>query len=279
MEDQKQILFLGAGSMAEAILSGLLSNTQTTADRIHVINLKNTERIRRLEEKYRVLSPRNKREAIHNADTVILAMKPNDMGSALQQWGSCFSSGQCVISVAAGISTRFIEERIPARTAVIRAMPNTSSMVGASATALCRGQDADDSDLQEAIRIFSSIGTTVVVEEKDMDAVTGLSGSGPAYIYYLVEALEQAGISAGLTPPVARRLTLQTLMGAARMLAETGEEPAELRRKVTSPGGTTMAGLETLAQHHFQESLILAVQRARQRSKELGSTFASPAAR
>ncbi|SMO76051.1 pyrroline-5-carboxylate reductase [Melghirimyces algeriensis] len=278
MVDCNQICFIGAGSMAEALLSGLLNNTPTSAKHIHVINRQNQNRIQYLSKKYGIISPKDNQAAIKQADTVILAVKPKDITHALDQWGMYFHPGQRIISVVAGISIPFIENRLTTRIPVIRAMPNTSCAVAQSATALCTGTHASEKDLDTAFQIFSSIGTVVVVDEKDMDAVTGLSGSGPAYIYYLVEALEQAGIQAGLTPSIARHLTLQTLAGAAHMLMETKEEPAELRRKVTSPGGTTMAGLETLAQHHFQKSLIHAVQKAKQRSKELGKSF-SPSPR
>jgi pyrroline-5-carboxylate reductase len=273
MNDKPQTCFIGAGSMAEAILCGLLENTDTRPHQIRVINRTNTDRLRELEQRYQLLTANDKEETIRQAKQVILAVKPKDMADAIQQWGSCIHSGQTVISVAAGIPTSFIESLLPQPTAVIRAMPNTSSMIGRSATALCKGQYAQEADLEVALRIFSAIGSAIVVEEDQMDTVTGLSGSGPAYIYYLVEALEQAGIDAGLTRTVARELTLQTLLGAAHMLVETGEEPAELRRKVTSPGGTTMAGLQTLVEHRFEEAVAEAVHSAKKRAQELGRSM------
>lgn len=269
MTDQPTYCFIGAGSMTEALLSGLLSQG-TTGESITTINRVNHERIQQLNQRYGISLPPNRNTAVSKADLIILAIKPKDAAAALEQWGPYIHPGQRVISVVAGLSTSFIEKRLAPGTAVIRAMPNTSGTVGLSATALCPGLHADEDDLAQAARFFSSIGITVVVKEEDMDAVTGLSGSGPAYIYYLVEALEKAGVTMGLTPTVSRRLTLQTLLGAAKMLQETGEEPAELRKKVTSPGGTTMAGLETLAHHQFQDALILAVQQACKRSQELG---------
>lgn len=276
MADLQNYCFVGAGSMTEALLSGLLKETGATGKQITVINRQRSERIQHLVQRYGIVSPVDKKAAVSQADTLILAIKPKDMAEALDHWGSFIRPGQRIISVVAGISTSFIEERLASGVAVIRAMPNTSCAVGQSATALCPGLHANEADLKEAARIFSAIGITVVVQEEDMDAVTGLSGSGPAYVYYLVEALEQAGVAAGLTPSVSRRLSLQTLVGAARMLEETGEEPENLRRKVTSPGGTTMAALETLAQHRFKEALIQAVQQARRRSRELGHSIASP---
>ena len=274
MTDRPTYCFIGAGSMTEALLSGLLSRGMLTGERITIMNRQNHERVRQLARQYGVILPADRKSAVSQADIVILAIKPKDAAEALGAMGPIYSSWTRVISVIAGISTSFIEERLATGTAVIRAMPNTSGTVGLSATALCPGLYVEEADLEEAARFFSSIGITIVVKEEDMDAVTGLSGSGPAYIYYLVEALEKAGVSMGLTPAVSRRLTLQTLLGAAKMLQETGEDPAELRRKVASPGGTTMAGLETLAQHKFQDALILAVQQARRRSLELGRSTA-----
>ncbi|WP_169713737.1 pyrroline-5-carboxylate reductase [Paludifilum halophilum] len=271
MSQRETYCLIGAGAMAEAILSGLLKNKRASAEQIRLINRENADRLRQMESAYGIRCPRQKEKAIADANTIILAVKPKDMDQVLKQYKDDIRPGQRVISVAAGISTSFIEERLPRGTTVIRAMPNTSSMIGRSATALCGGAYATEEDLNSASATFSSIGSVVRVEEKDMDAVTGLSGSGPAYIYYLVEGLERAGVNAGLSHPVARQLTLQTLVGAAHMLLETGEDPAQLRHKVTSPGGTTMAGVQSLADHDFHQTLITAVKRAQKRSKELAS--------
>jgi len=160
---------------------------------------------------------------------------------------------------------------IAAEIPVIRAMPSTSCTIGLSATALCAGKWAKPADMEAARYLFSAIGSAVIVDEEAMDSVTALSGSGPAYIYFMVEALERAGVEAGLSKEISRELTLQTLLGAAHMLMETREEPAELRRKVTSPGGTTMAGLEELKRRRFDEAIKSAVLRAKSRSRELGN--------
>ncbi|WP_246258578.1 pyrroline-5-carboxylate reductase [Kroppenstedtia pulmonis] len=272
MSQQERFCFIGAGSMAEAILCGLLHSSHTPAENIHLINRQSKERLWHLQKCYNVVIPEDKEQAVTNADTVVFAVKPKDIPQALQLWRPSIHKGQKVISVAAGISTSFFEQHLP-EIPVIRAMPNTSGTIGRSATAICGGTHATPEDLEAARDVFSAIGSVVQVEEKDMDTVTGLSGSGPAYIYYLAEALEQAGVTAGLTHQVARHLTLQTLLGAAHMLLETGEDPAELRRKVTSPGGTTMAGINTLANHGFHKALIEAVHSAKQRSEELAHHF------
>ncbi|MDR6225834.1 pyrroline-5-carboxylate reductase [Desmospora profundinema] len=280
MENNTLYCFIGAGSVAEAIISGIIREGKAAPGEIAVINRQNRDRLQSLIQRFQIRCPEEEKvETIRNARNLILAVKPKDMADALRQWGSAIHSGQRVISVVAGLSTSWIEERLAPGTTVIRAMPNTSSMVGRSATALCPGRHAGEKDLEEARRTFDAIGSTVTVEEQHMDTVTGLSGSGPAYIYYMVEALEQAGITQGLDQQIVRQLTLQTLVGAAHMLLETGEAPAELRKKVTSPGGTTMAALETLDSHQFQQALIHAVSRAKERSKELGEAWNTPSVR
>ncbi|SDW79472.1 pyrroline-5-carboxylate reductase [Marininema mesophilum] len=277
MRHSERYCFIGAGSMAEAIISGMIANGRTEPAMIDVVIRSDRERLLYLQDQYHIHCPESQEDAIHKAGTVILAVKPKDLLEALQQWGRFIHPHQRVVSVIAGISTSFIEQHLTAGVTVIRTMPNTSSLIGRSATALCGGLHAEKEDLQATQEDFNAIGSTVLVDEKDMDTVTGLSGSGPAYIYYLVEALEQAGVNEGLSRSVARQLTLQTLLGAAHMLLETGKDPTELRQRVTSPGGTTMVGIETLSNHHFQDALMSAVHFARKRSEELGSAF-SPSA-
>lgn len=273
MERQIRYCFIGAGSMAEAMIAGLLKKGMAEAGQIMVINRQNRARLAYLNREYGVQIPENKGDAVVQSDIVILAAKPKDIPDALTQWGPMIRPDQLVISVAAGISTAFIERHLKEGTAVIRSMPNTSCTIGLSATAICRGRWATHEHMESAHRLFQAIGIVVEVPEEAMDTVTGLSGSGPAYIYYMVEAMQQAGVEAGLKADIARQLTLQTLLGAAHMLIETEEEPAELRRKVTSPGGTTLAGLETLRQYQFEKAVQSAIFRAKERSKELGDAF------
>ncbi len=277
MNGVQRICFIGAGSMSEAMLAGLLKNRLITADRVSVFNRHRRERLTELKKSYGVQIPEDRGRAVSEADTVILAVKPKDVQEALTQWKTSFHRGQRIISVAAGISTEAVERLIPSGIPVIRAMPNTSCTIGQSATALCTGRWAGPEDLEVARRLFSAIGSAVIVEEEAMDSVTALSGSGPAYIYFMVEALEQAGVEAGLSKEIARQLSLQTLFGAAHMLMETREEPAELRRRVTSPGGTTMAGLEELKRKRFDEAVKSAVLQAKSRSRELGSLLGQEA--
>lgn len=271
MSNVNRICFIGAGSMAEAMLAGLLKNLGIEADKVSVFNRNRQERLIQLQKTYGIRIPEDRGKAVSEADTVILAVKPKDVQSALIRWRNSFHKGQRIISVAAGVSTEAVEKLVLPGIPVIRAMPNTSCTIGLSATALCAGRWAKSEDMEAARYLFSAIGSTVIVGEEAMDSVTALSGSGPAYIYFMVEALMQAGVEAGLSKEVSRELTLQTLFGAAHMLMETREEPAELRRRVTSPGGTTMAGLEELKRRQFEEAVKSAVLRAKSRSRELGS--------
>lgn len=271
----KKIGWIGAGAMAESILAGLIEKGEVNTRHICLVNKQDEERLQELSRRYELDPNNHRREQILQSDIVILAVKPKDMAEVLKTWGSQFRQGQLIVSVVAGISTNVIENACKEKVAVIRVMPNTSCAVGLSATALCSGRWVKEEDLEIARHIFSVIGSVMVVKEEMMDAVTGLSGSGPAYFYYMVEALESAGIHAGLTPETARDLTVQTLLGAAHMLIQTGKEASELRNEVTSPGGTTMAGLEVLNQYRFNEAVIQAVLKAKERSKEMGKQFAS----
>lgn len=270
MLQNQTICFLGAGSMAEAMIAGMLNKGVLQSENITITNRSNQERLHYLESRYRVRPITEKKEAVPAADILILAMKPKDVDVALDEIKGLLREDQLIISVLAGISTSYIVEKLSRPVPVIRTMPNTSSAVGLSATALTGGHHSLPQHLEKATIIFESIGTVCVVEEEQIDAVTGLSGSGPAYIYYLVEAMEAAGKEAGLHPDIARQLTIQTLLGAAHMLQETKEDPSILRERVTSPGGTTMAGLEILKSLHFQESVRAAIHRAAERSRELG---------
>lgn len=269
------LAFLGAGSMAEAIVSGLLSKNLLTPEQIRMTNRDDEEKLQQMQKRYRVKTTKNKKEAVTMADTVILAMKPKDVTAALTETGRYFRPDQLVISVLAGVSTDYIASFLPAETPIVRAMPNTSAAVGESATAIAAGKKAREKHLKQTETLFQAIGATVIVDEKDMHAVTGLSGSGPAYIYYLVEALEKAALSAGLDASVAKQLIVQTVTGAAEMLKRSGQTPEKLRQNITSPGGTTEAGLKVLQQYHYEEALIRCVERARARSIELGQSYST----
>lgn len=271
MLSDKKICFLGAGAMAEAVLAGMLNKRIVKPGAVSVTNRSDRFRLDQLVYNFGIVADMDQKEkSIREADILILAMKPKDIDTAVGEIKHLTHPGQLMISVLAGISTAYISNLLGHSAPVIRTMPNTSAIVGMSATGICQGETATEEHLAIAQQIFESMGLVVVVEESQLDAVTGLSGSGPAYIYYLVESMMAGAIQAGLEEKTARDLTLQTLIGAAQMLKETGEDPAVLREKVTSPNGTTQAGLDVLRSQQFEKAIISCILRATERSKELG---------
>lgn len=271
MLTDKRLFFLGAGSMSEAILKGLLATATIPAERIAVCNRQHRARLHELRDNYGAVPSYDKRADIARATIIVLAVKPFDVAQALAEVRDVLRPDQLLISVAAGVATATIERSLLGPMPVVRAMPNTSSFVQESATAICGGRWATPETLTLAQQLFAAIGTVVTVEEEAMDAVTGLSGSGPAYFYYVAEALLAAGEAVGLPGATSRDLLIQTLYGAARMLRETGKDPGELRRQVTSPNGTTMAGIAALDDAAVAAALRQAVERATARAREIGA--------
>ncbi len=266
MLDGKKIGFIGGGNMAEAIIKGLLAGgVQAGAIMVaEPISLRRSF----LSSEYSVLTDDNL-DVARQADIIILAVKPQVAASVLTSLEPAITSNKLIISIMAGISTGFIEETLTNGVRVVRSMPNTPALIQAAATAVCPGRKATDQDIEVAREIFSLVGTVVTVPEKQMDAVTGLSGSGPAYVFTFIEALSDAGVKNGLQRDVALQLAVQTVLGAARMMAESTEHPAQLRDKVTSPGGTTIAALHALEKDGFRGVVMDAVDAACKRSKEL----------
>jgi pyrroline-5-carboxylate reductase len=276
MITDKKICFVGAGAMAEAILCGMLNKRIVKPGQISVTNKDDRFRLDELVYNFGVVADIEQRySSIQEADILILAMKPKDMTQALSEIHSLTNSKQLVLSVVAGISTDLISSLLGHAAPVIRTMPNTSAIVGFSATGLCAGKTAGEEHIQLATEIFESIGIVHVTKEDQLDAITGLSGSGPAYIYYLVESMIAGSMDVGLEKEEAKQLILQTLMGATQMLIETKEDPAYLREKVTSPNGTTQAGLDVLRSYRFEEAIRTCIKRATERSRELGEQFSS----
>jgi len=268
MPKDNRIGFIGGGNMAEAIIKGLL------AGGVPVANLAVAEPLQAraavLSERYGIrISPDNA-ELYEVSDTVILAVKPQVCGAALKDVEAEFPAAKLVISIMAGVQSAAIEAMLGTGARVVRVMPNTPALVLAGATAIARGSCASDEDLSLARRIFDLIGTTCLVEEKLLDTVTGLSGSGPAYVLTFIEALSDAGVKHGLSREVATALAAQTVYGTAKLLLETREHPAVLRGNVTSPGGTTIAGMHSLERDGFRAATMNAVEAGVLRSKELG---------
>lgn len=262
------IAIFGAGVMGEALLSGLL-RSHHVSDEI-VVAERRPERAAELAAKYN-LQVLDNVEAAKRADTAVLVVKPQDMDSLLSEIGGALPSNSLVISLAAGITTSFIESRLPQGVAVVRVMPNTPALVDEGMSALSAGSHCSSEGLDKASALLGAVGKAIVVPERYQDAVTAISGSGPAYIFYVVEAMIEAGVVLGLPRSTAHDLVVQTLVGAAAMLRDTGEHPTVLRENVTSPAGTTAAALRELDDHKVRAAFITAMEAARDRSRELAA--------
>lgn len=261
--------FIGAGNMAEAMIKGLLAGHHAEPGQILASDPRG-ERATFFEEHFGVHVTARNQEVARHADILILAVKPQILPRVCDQVGGDIRPGAFVISIAAGVPVAVVERHLPAKTRVVRVMPNIAALVGQAATGIAAGGHATEEDLELARRIFASIGMTVILEEEQLDAVTGLSGSGPAYVFLIIEALADAGVKVGLPRYHAQALAAQTILGAARLLIETGEHPGQLKDMVTSPGGTAIAGLHTLEAGGLRTTLINAVEEATRRSRELG---------
>jgi pyrroline-5-carboxylate reductase len=264
----KKLAFIGAGNMTEALIQGILKALLLKADEVIASDV-SQERAAYIQQKTGVIVLLENIQAVKQAETIILAVKPQTMEGILQELAEVLSQDQLIISIAAGIKTETIEGYLK-HSPVIRVMPNTPAMVGCSATAICKGKYALDEHLGCAIKIFEAVGYVAVVNEGMMDVVTALSGSGPAYIFTIIESLIDAGVELGLPRDIACGLTVQTVKGAAMMMEETRQHPAILKNMVTSPGGTTAAGLKALEKNGLRNAMIEAVIAAKNRAKELG---------
>jgi pyrroline-5-carboxylate reductase len=265
----KNLGIIGAGSIAEALLKGILGFKTFLPEHVYVINRINDFRLRFFKDNYGVNITRSYEEIASMCDILVIAVKPKDIGDLMAILRDLLSEKHIIISVVAGISTKFIEDMLPKKVNVVRAMPNTSCQIKESATAVTCGSYTDAECMKIAEDILSTVGKVIRVDEVCLDAVTGLSGSGPAYVYLMMEAMTEAGIRAGLDRGISEKLAVQTVFGAAKMVLETGETPGYLREKVTSPGGTTVAGLNALEKKGFSASIIEAVNSAAQRSREM----------
>ncbi|WP_030232056.1 pyrroline-5-carboxylate reductase [Streptomyces sp. NRRL S-350] len=264
----QKIAFLGTGKIGEALLSGLLRAGKDPADVL--VTARRPERAVELAARYGVVAVSNA-EAAKLADTLILAVKPQDMGTLLEELAPHVGADRLVISAAAGVPTSWFEERLAAGTPVVRVMPNTPVLVDEGMSVISAGSYASEEHLVRAEEIFSSVGKALRLPESQQDAATALSGSGPAYFYFLVEAMTDAGILLGLPRQVAHDLIVQSAIGASVMLRDSGEHPVKLREAVTSPAGTTIAAIRELENHGVRAALLGALEAARDRSRELAS--------
>jgi len=268
--ETRKIGLLGAGNMGSSLVSGLVQGGRIDPSSLTAVDLRS--------EVLEPLAARGMRtsselaDAVRDQDVVILAIKPQSVSALREELASHLHEQQLVISIMAGVSTTSLEDSIGKPIPLIRAMPQITARLGVAATALCFGRYAGDDDRALARELFDEVGVAVVVEEGLMDAVTGLSGSGPAYVYSIIDALVEGGMRVGLSRQVALKLATQTVLGAAKMVLDSDESPAALRDQVTSPGGTTLAGLEALAKAGLEEALVNAVEAATRRSVELGQS-------
>ena len=264
----QRVAVLGAGKMGEALLSGMLRSGTAPGD--VVVSARRPERAAKLRDTYGVQVVPTA-EAASAAETLILTVKPQDMAALLAELAPACPSDRLVVSAAAGITTSFIEARLAPNTPVVRVMSNTPVLVDEAMSAISAGAHAEEEHLARTEAIFSPVGRTIRLPEAQQDAVTALSGSGPAYFFYLVEAMTDAGILLGLPRQVAHDLIVQTAIGSAVMLRDSGERPATLREAVTSPAGTTINAIREMENHGVRAAMLSALEAARDRGRELAS--------
>jgi pyrroline-5-carboxylate reductase len=265
-----KIAFVGAGKMAEALIARLPDKKNISASDV------SRERLRALSAKYRIKAVKNNLDAFEAAEVIILAVKPQQMAQVLDEVrvALCELRGRkLVISIAAGIPLQYLQKKLPKNCSVIRAMPNNPALIGQGMTALAKGKRVTNYELRITRKIFEAVGEVVQVPEKWMDAVTGLSGSGPAFVYQMIEVMAAGGVKAGLPKKIAAQLALQAVYGAAATAKETGRSPEELRNMVTSPGGTTIEGLNVLERRLFAAALIEAIFASARKSNRLSKQW------
>ena len=265
-----KVAILGAGKMGGILLQGFLKNNLVALENVFA-TVQHPDRAQALSVQFGVEVTTDNLEAARQADVILLGVKPIQVSDLIAQIKPVLTPQKVLLSFAASVKTRSIEDCAGCELGVIRAMPNTPAMIGAGVTALCGGRFVTPEQMAVAQRIFQTVGRTVVVDEKHMDAVTGLSGSGPAFLYIIIEALAEAGVNVGLPRDVATLLAAQTTLGSARMVLETGYHPALLKDAVTTPAGCTVDGILELEEGGLRVTLIKAVKRATQRARELAA--------
>lgn len=269
----KKIAFIGAGSMAEAIIRGLIQQEIAEPKELYAMNRSNAEQLAALRDRYGIhcTSDSGEKEAyIRQADVVVLAMKPKDVRQAFSEFSPYLRAEQLLVSMVAGLSLSTISILVPEGMPVVRTMPNTSSTIGLGATGLCYTPNLTAEQKETATSLFKAVGEVAVVPESMINMVNGLSGSGPAYVYYFMEAMIAAGVEGGMDEELARDLTVQTVLGAAAMVKTTQESPSALRKKVTSPNGTTQAAIEEFDRHGFAAAINAGIKRCVERAAEIG---------
>jgi pyrroline-5-carboxylate reductase len=263
--------FIGSGNMGEALIGGLIKGGVVSVPSDIVASDIRRDCLVTLRGRYSITTCESNSEVLAKAQTVIFAVKPQNMAEVVTEIASAVTKDHLLITICAGISTRFLERRITGEPRIIRVMPNTPALIGWGISALSKGRFATEGDLKVSELIFQSVGQTVHLEECHLDAVTALSGSGPAYFFHLIECLIEAGIQVGIPPEASALLVKQTAAGASLMCRDSEHSPARLREMVTSPKGTTWAALEVMRHHNFSEVINEAIRAATNRAGELGS--------
>ncbi|HET9531334.1 MAG TPA: pyrroline-5-carboxylate reductase [Blastocatellia bacterium] len=271
MLKEKKLAVIGAGKLGETLIKGLLEAGVIEVSNI-VVTAGHQQRLDQLREKFGVAGTLSNPMAVESADIIILAVKPQTVPTVVAEINRSLKPSQVLISVAASVSTAFIEKHLSLPVPVIRAMPNTPCLLKKGMTGIARGRNAEAEQVELAKFIFDSVGRTIVVDEKHMDAITGLSASGPAFVYIIIESLAEAGVKVGLPRDIATELAAQTVLGAGSMVIETAEHPAKLKDSVTTPAGCTIDGILELEEGGLRVTLIKAVVKATQRAKELLET-------
>jgi len=267
---EKKLCFLGAGNMGEALVAGLIGSGLVRPAQIVCTDVR-AERLEELKTRYGVSISTSNRDAVARCEVIIYAVKPQILAEVLKETSPVLDASQVIISIAAGVPLPAIEAVLRKDLRLIRVMPNIAALVKESATALAAGRHARQEDIELAMAIFDAVGKTVFIGgDTLLDAVTGLSGSGPAYGYLFIEGLSDGGVAAGLPREIATRLAAQTVLGSARMVLETGLHPGALKDMVASPGGTTIEGLHELEKGKLRGTLISAVRAATEKSRKLG---------
>ena len=265
---KEKVAFLGLGKMGGILLQALLKKN-VLSPKNTVATVRHQERAQELSQELGISVTTDNRQAAQQSDLVLLCVKPQTVREVTEEIAAEMTPGKQLISIAASVPTRYIEEILDSEVPVVRAMPNTPCVIGCGMTGLCKGKFADESHLDTAQTLFDSVGLTVTVDEKRMDAVTGLSASGPAFVFIILESLAEGGVKVGLPRDVATLLAAQTVQGAARMTLETGQHPALLKDAVTTPAGCTVDGIMELEEGKLRVTLIKAVVKATERAKEL----------
>jgi pyrroline-5-carboxylate reductase len=266
----KKIAIIGGGKMGSIIAQGLIGHKILSGRDIIVTDI-DSARLDFIRSTMGLQVSQDNINSAKNTDIIVIAVKPQNMAATLTEFSSVIDTSKVVISIAAGITTNFIEASLAKGVRVVRVMPNTPALVGEGAAAVARGSCATTDDIKLTRAIFDAVGISVEINENLMDAVTGLSGSGPAYFFLIIEALIDAGVKMGMPHDLAAKLAMQTMLGAARLCLQSDKQPAELREMVTSPGGTTAAGLKVLEEGNIRATIVSAVEAATKRSKELAS--------